>query len=513
MSKLANFFTGLAVLAMMAGCTAQQEEGSGSMAAASAVSEVPITTSSDAAMADFLAGQEALDIGGPREVLEANAAFKRAVEKDPDFAYAYLNVANTFQSVTEFKEYTDLAAAHSAGASDGEKLLIEINQTFLNNDAERRLQLAKQLVEKYAAGPRAWLALAGAQGALNKNEEARASIERALELDPEFFAGYSALGFQYLFAEPREFVEAEYNMKRAVDLRPENGQPQVNLGDVYRARQDLEGARASYTRGTELDPENAVAFVKKGHVGSFLGYYDEARVDYDRSIELAPVEQKANFANYRAFVHIHAGDPNGAIAELSGLVASVEEMGTPADQVNGSKIFALTNQAVIAMHHGVLDVAERALKQRAQLLMENANKVGTEAFIRNQKANVLSWEGQLAARRGDFEAAVQKAEENARLLEPDNNPRKLEAYHNVMGLVSLLQENYAEAVEHYKKANHLNNWYIRYHLSLAQEGAGNHAEAQRLFKEVAEYNFNSVGYALVRKEAQQKLMKRVSMRD
>ncbi len=43
--------------------------------------------------------------------------------------------------------------------------------------------------------------------------------------------------------------------------------------------------------------------------------------------------------------------------------------------------------------------------------------------------------------------------------------------------------------------------YIRYHLALAEEGAGNSAEAKKLFREVSEWNFNSVGFALVREDA------------
>jgi hypothetical protein len=39
---------------------------------------------------------------------------------------------------------------------------------------------------------------------------------------------------------------------------------------------------------------------------------------------------------------------------------------------------------------------------------------------------------------------------------------------------------------------------------VATEGAGDVAQAKTLFREVAEYNFNAVGFALVRKDAIQK---------
>ena len=52
----------------------------------------------------------------------------------------------------------------------------------------------------------------------------------------------------------------------------------------------------------------------------------------------------------------------------------------------------------------------------------------------------------------------------------------------------------------------LNDIYVRYQLALAQEGAGNAAEAKRLFKEVAIYNFNDASYALIRADAISKSM-------
>jgi tetratricopeptide (TPR) repeat protein len=265
----------------------------------------------------------------------------------------------------------------------------------------------------------------------------------------------------------------------------------------------LDDSRAAYSRALELDPTNGIALVKRGHVNSFLGYYDEARQDYDQSMAVAREQNKANFANYRAFTHVHEGNPQAAVDELERLLASVEGLGIPEDQHDGVKIFILSNQATIAMHHGMLDVAERAIERRSIHVRNISEMFGREDVSRQNEGGIAFWEGMLAARAGDYETARSKAEENANLVEPDNNPRKMEPYHNLMGTVSLLQSDYQEAVGHYRQAN-LNNIYVKYHLALALEGAGNEDEARALFKEVAEWNFNSVGYALVREDATQR---------
>lgn len=88
-------------------------------------------------------------------------------------------------------------------------------------------------------------------------------------------------------------------------------------------------------------------------------------------------------------------------------------------------------------------------------------------------------------------------------MEPDANPRKMEPVHELKGFVALYQRNYGEAADHFAQGNLL-DVYIKYQLALAQEGAGKTAEAKKLFRQVANHNFNDVGFGLVRKEASQK---------
>ncbi len=498
-----TYLAALALLFGLAACGEREEQAEPISAAA--VEEIPATTASDAALELFVEGQRLADAG---RALDARRAFIQATEADPNFARAYLEVANNANSTAEFKEYMDHAQMHVEGASDGERILVDINMAFFDNDVESALALAKQLVEEYPTSPRAYLNLAGVYGALNRNEEARETMREALELDPQMAVAHTNLGISYLYTEPKDFEKAAEHFQAVVDLTPNEPQAHVNLGDAYRGGGNLEGAREEYARAAELDPGNqksiySIALLKRGHVNSFLGNYEEARTDYDQALAVAKPERRSNYANYRAFTWVHSGEPETAIQELQNLVDTAADV-TPPDQVSAAKIFALTNIAQIAMHHGLNDVAQQAIGQRNALVIADAEATGRQDFIRGQRAGNAYWEGLAAARRGDFTTAVEKAQENADLLQEDANPRKLEPYNDLLGLVALLQGDYAKAIEHYEQANP-NNIYTKYHLGLAHEGAGNTAEAQGIFKYVFENNFNSVGYALVRKEAEGKI--------
>jgi tetratricopeptide (TPR) repeat protein len=459
--------------------------------------EIPITTRSESARMDFIAGQAALDRG---DGAIANALFRRAVAADPGFTYAWLNLAIASFSTQEFAESLERAAASASKTSEGEQLLVRINQRFLDNDFESQHALAEDLVRKYPDSARAWLALAAVQAGLNEFDAQRESIERAIELDPTFAAAPFAMGNSYMFNEPRDFERAESFFRQALELAPGEDNFWWTLGDVYRATNRLEEAREYYERATLLDPDDSTAPVKLGHVDSFLGRYDAARADYDLGMENADAATRPFLASYRTFTWVHAGQPRTAVQALEKLADDTAAMDVPEEQRAGAKIFALTNAAQISLHAGLNDDARRVLDKLAAALRANAKIVGTEDFARIQEAQVAYLEGQLAARSGDYAQAKRLAEKNAKLVAKQQNPRKMENYHDLMGLIALQQRKYSAAAEQYRKAD-LTNMYTKYHLALALDGAGKKQEAQAIFREVGSWNFNSAGFALVRQDA------------
>jgi tetratricopeptide (TPR) repeat protein len=465
--------------------------------AATEQKDIPVTTSSKEASGLNEKGQYLLDVGRP---LEAKELFEKAVKLDPKFSYGYLNVGLSAASAPEFKKGLDSAMQNIQGKSEGEKLLVEINQTFITNDAKKRIELSEKLVKLYPNSPRAWATLGTMQGTLNQNEAARQAMSRSIELDPKFLFGHLSLGFSYTFGYPRDLKQGEYYMKKCAELAPKEAKCYENLGDVYRGMNKLEDARAQYSKAIGLDPTLSVASLKKGHINSFLGNYDEAFADYDKGIAGAKSSNKINYANFRAFTHVHAGEPAAAIQELSKLVSSAGSIGLTPAEVGAVKLNTLTNEAQIALHHNLFDQSKNILSQLETTMIEQGKLMQDPNFTRLQKAALVLLQGQLAARQGDYAGAQAKAEENRKLMENDANPRKLEGYYALLGLTSFLQKDYAKAVESFKKSD-LTVIYNKYHYARSLDQTGKRDEAKRLFKEVAEWNFNTADFALVRKDA------------
>ena len=182
----------------------------------------------------------------------------------------------------------------------------------------------------------------------------------------------------------------------------------------------------------------------------------------------------------------------------------IDGFGAGRDQILNAKVFALTSAATIAFFNGLNDDAERVLSARSTLMRENARVVGTEEFSRIQEAQIVFFDAQLAAWRGDYKKAAALAKKNGELVAGENNPRKMEPVHEVLGLIELRKKSYPKAIAELKQADQtqLHNKFL---LAQALEGAGQKDAALKLYREVSINNFNTVDFAVLRAEALKKV--------
>lgn len=503
MSSLHRPLFAVAVSVLLSSCgTARPASNTRDLAAldavTSSISGLPVTTSSADARNHFLQGHRELDL---TRGFDAQDHYKAAVAADSTFAIGYLYVANTSNSLEDFKTNLARAEHFASRASDAEQLEIQIARKGFENDVSGQLALAEQLVAKYPQSPRALLILSGIQGGLNRQADNRVSDEKALALAPNFIAAHIDIGNSYLLGEPKDFQKALEHFQAAERLAPTEPAMHDFLGDAQRALNNLPAARAEYTRGHELNPRDASLLQQRGHVNSFAGDYAAARADYDSSMALGRGNERGFFAPFRAYVSVYAGDAPGAITELNKLVAGADGMGLP-DPL-AVKVNALANVAAIGIATHDFAAAEAALKQRAPLAAEQAEKSGSAGFKRAQQANGAYFSSWLAARQGDYASAKREAARYTTIVAPDANPRKMEAFHQLEGFIAAYQGKAAEAAAHFAQGN-LQDPYIEYQYATALDASGQSAKAKPIFKALAVYNFNALGYALIRKEAQAK---------
>ena len=143
--------------------------------------------------------------------------------------------------------------------------------------------------------------------------KARASAKSALDLDPNLADAHLAQG-RILEDLDFKFAEAEAELRRALELAPQNATVTSNLATPIAVLGRLDEAVALAQQAIALDPLRAASHVVLATYLTALGRYDEAEAALRKAIALQP--QAAYNYQYLAVIQILRGN-SGAAVELA----------------------------------------------------------------------------------------------------------------------------------------------------------------------------------------------------
>ncbi len=458
------------------------------------ITDIPVSTKSADASASFKEGMTLSDMG---DGLKARTAFSKAIEQDPKFGMAYLMRAGSSTTAKEFADDVAKGKANIDSASSWEKMYADYMETNLNGDRNKGLEIMQKIASDYPDAARAQVNLGFAYIGNNQFDKARECFNKAVQMDPKWIGGYSALSNSYLFNDPKDLKKGEENALKLVEMAPKSAGAAIALGDCYRAQNDMQKAKDAYTKAVALDTNAPEGYYKLGHANTYLGNMDEARKNYADG-GMHDINKLASMSN-TANTWLYAGDTKASEKYLMDQYAASANM--DASQKSGF----LTSVATIAIHNNdgatLKNVVAMMMPLSKQVTMDLGNTAETKIF---EKADSLHWQAMIAIVDGKFDQAKSILEAMKTALDPIKDPRKLEGYEYDMGMLSMKQKSYAEAVTHFEKADPT-PIYNKYMLAKANEAAGNKDKAMTEYKEVAAYNFNDIGNALVRSEVKKKL--------
>ena len=170
-----------------------------------------------------------------------------------------------------------------------------------------------------------WLDEGGAHYDAERYQEAIATCDRAVELDPNYAVAYHNRGLAYSALQEYQHAIADYD--RAIQLDSTDAKAYFYRGLAYAELKEYEQAISDYDRAIQLDPNFTMVYHNRGNVYRKLKKYQRAIVDYGRAIQLDPKLAVAyhnrglayrNLKEYqRAIVdydHAITLDPNYAVA-------------------------------------------------------------------------------------------------------------------------------------------------------------------------------------------------------
>ena len=193
---------------------------------------------------------------GLGKLKEAELSLRKAIELNPNYADAHMNLGGVFKDLGKLKE------------------------------AELSLRKAVELNPNYAI---AHSNLGLIFRDLGKLKEAELSLRKAIELNPNYAIAHSNLG--PIIRDLGKLEEAELSLRKAIELNPNYANAHSNLGVIFRDLGKLEDAELSYRKAIELNPDYANAHSNLGNTLRDLGKLEELLVFSKLTVESRTINQ------------------------------------------------------------------------------------------------------------------------------------------------------------------------------------------------------------------------------
>ena len=236
-----------------------------------AVAEV--TTRSTEAYAAYLQGKEQLD---RFDEPGARKSFEKAVALDPEFAVAYVRLAQTLErdgDIAKIQAAYRKAKELSARAPEKERLLIEARYAWrVERDNRKAIELLRTLVAKYPSEKEFHFELGGRLYA--DPDAAVAEFRATLALDPEYGNALNSMAFALL--RKSDFAGAQTALERYVAVAPNEFNPLDSLGLLLFLRGRYDEAIDKYKKAMALNNQ-------LGEEGP-IGYMTAMKEDYDGAL-------------------------------------------------------------------------------------------------------------------------------------------------------------------------------------------------------------------------------------
>jgi tetratricopeptide (TPR) repeat protein len=474
-------FVMLGLLALTLPAAAQEHE--------LASGKVTISTASTDALQLFLQGR---DLAEKIRGTDAREYYQQAVAIDPNFAFAYLALANTAPSAKEFFESLERAVALVDHASEGERLMILAADAAAKGDVESQREHLTRLVESFPADERAHTALANYYYGRQEWDQAIAEYAQATEINPDYSPPYNTLG--YAQRSLGNYSEAEKAFQQYIELIPDEPNPYDSYAELLMKMGRFEESIANYEKALSKNPNFVASYVGIGNDQTFLGKTDEARATFAKlHDEVARTDGERRAALFwTAASYVHDANYATALETLRAMQQIAEASGDLASMAGDFNVMGN-----VQLHSG--DHAGALASYRDAAKAMDAADV-PDRVKENTRRNLLYFEARAAIAADDLETARAKAMEYGQAAQAHQIPFELRRSHELLGMIALHQEDYGKAVEELAQANQQDPL-ILYVSAKAHQGAGDQESAREMAERAANFNGLNFNYAFVRAKA------------
>jgi tetratricopeptide (TPR) repeat protein len=482
MTGLLSFIQGLAVCGalLIAGCSIIVAQD-----------KMPITTSSERALEYYLQGRDLVEkLRGQ----ESRQFFQQAVDEDPEFAVAYLQLAPVQPSVKEFFASFDKAKALVDKVSEAERLwILGYEAGAIGGDPVGQLGYFQKLVKQYPNDERAHNLLAGNYFGTQDWEMAVEEYERAAQINPEFSMPYNQMGYALRFLE--RYDDAEKAFKNYIELIPDDPNPYDSYAELLMKIGRYDESIKQYKAALEVKSDFIFSHVGIASNLNFKGQHEEAREQLQIMYGKAKDDGQRRVAlTAMGLSYIDEGDFDHGLEQYGKLYALANAIGDTSAMAADLALMGFALVEVKGREQEALDKFETATAMvQASSLSDNTKAVNRRGHFYNASRAYIAM--------GDVEQAKISASEFRARAEAAQNRNLIKAAHQLDGLIALEEGEFDLAIKELMQSNLLNPFNL-FFIGKAYEGKGDRSNARTYYDKAANFNaLNNSPQACIRAKA------------
>ena len=477
---------------------------------------LPITTANEDALEPFNSGYFHQS---QTEGYEAKELYEKALKLDQEFILANLYVPET--DPNKRKAFRDRAIANKNNGSDAEKLRVEIYVANRDGRLEDRVNLSKELVNKYPKSSEAYVFLGNAYTSVRDFDNAISQFNKALEINPDQYRAWRglaahqvAIGNNILIPKSRQTkaLALKYT-KGMVKSRPKAPFSYQLQANVERQYSDFAAAKPLYQKMVDVAKETGSsmqgsAYNVFAHNYLFGGDGKTARENYDKAIAISKTPlAKVNVNIYKLQSYLFQDNYEGALRVAQDLDSTINTLEFSEASLNQQKARVEFMRFIAYANNQQKEEALTALNARKDYATAAMSLMKIDEVIQR---NFDSFNAQMEAWHYILFGEYDKAEEQLNKLHPIaseiQSPSALDNYNALSGMVLLNTGKIDSSLSYFNEnINPENYQYYAYFKGLALKQTGQEKAAREIFDYIANYNFNSWEAALVRSRAKKQL--------
>src|SRR5829696_3961699 len=447
--------------------------------------KIPVTTSSEEARKEFLAGR---DLSEKLRLTDSISHFDKAISLDPNFALAELFRANVSPTAKEFFDHLKKAVALADKASDGERMLIQAAEAGANANPTKQKEILEKLVAAYPDDERAHFTLGTYHFGQQEFPQSISHYKKATELAPTYSTAFNILGYAY--RQNGDYSGAENAFKKYIELIPNDPNPYDSYAELLLKMGRFDEAITQYNKALAIDSNFLNSHFGIAAALAYQGKASDAQAELQKMTQKARTDGERRTALFgQMIVALDSGKFDQALAEVEKQYALGEKNNDAAAMTGDLQL-----RGNILLATGKFDDARKAYEQALKMTTDS----NLSQQIKDNAALFFHYNlARIAVAKKDLAAAKTETETFRQGTEAAKNANQVKQAHELAGRIALDEKNYDAAIAELAQANQQNPE-VLYLLGQSYQGKGDAAKAKDSYTKAAKFNsLPQLNYALV----------------